>query len=349
MFRFENSWYLYGLVIIPVLMLIFMLIMRWRKKAVNKIAETQLQHYVLPQISRSKMVWKFVFYSIAMALLVIGIANPQFGTKLEEVKREGIDIMVALDVSNSMKAQDLQPNRLENAKNSIGRLINNLNDDRIGIIVFAGQSYVQLPITTDYSSAKLFLQGISCDMIPTQGTAIGSAIELAAESFDPKSQASKAIIIITDGENHEDDAVKAAEAAAEKGMTVHTIGMGSETGVPLPLISGGNVVGYRKDNEGNTIVSKLNTGLLKEIAAAGKGVYVQAGRSQSALNAVMNELSKMDKKEYSSKKYTDYEGRFQFFIAGALVLLMAEMMLSERKSKLLQRLNLFNESKPAER
>lgn len=344
-FRFENSLFLYGLLIIPFFVIIFMLILKWRKKSLNKIAESSLQNVVIPQLSRAKIVWRFTFWCLAMALLIIAIANPQFGTKLEEVKREGIDIMIALDVSNSMKAQDLQPNRLENAKQSIGRLINNLNDDRIGIIVFAGQSYVQLPITTDYSSAKLFLESIACDMIPTQGTAIGSAIELAVESFDPKSPAAKSIVIITDGENHEDDAVKAAETAAEKGITVHTIGMGSEAGVPLPLISNGNVVGYRKDNEGNTVVSKLNTSLLKEIAVAGKGIYVQAGRSQSALAVVMDELNKMDKKEYASKKYTDYEGRFQFFLAAAILLLISESLLSERKSRLLQKLNLFNESK----
>ncbi|HRG58070.1 MAG TPA: VWA domain-containing protein [Bacteroidia bacterium] len=344
-FRFENSLYLYGLFIIPILVMLFLFALNWRKRALNRLAETNLQEFVLPQISKAKIIWRFIFWCTAICLLIIAIANPQFGTKLEEVKREGIDIMVALDVSNSMKAQDLQPNRLENAKHSIGRLINNLNDDRIGIIVFAGQSYVQLPITTDYSSAKLFLESIACDMIPTQGTAIGSAIDLAVSSFDPKSQAAKAIVIITDGENHEDDAVKAAEAASEKGITVHTIGMGSETGVPLPLISNGNVVGYRKDNEGNTVVSKLNSTLLKEIASAGKGIYVQAGRSQSALSVVMNELNKMDKKEYASKRYTDYEGRFQFFIAGAILLLVSESLLSERKSKLLQKLNLFNETK----
>lgn len=344
-FRFENSLYLYGLIIIPILVMLFLFALSWRKKALNRLAETNLQEFVLPQISKAKIIWRFIFWCTAICLLIIAIANPQFGTKLEEVKREGIDIMVALDVSNSMKAQDLQPNRLENAKHSIGRLINNLKDDRIGIIVFAGQSYVQLPITTDYSSAKLFLESIACDMIPTQGTAIGSAIDLAVSSFDPKSQAARAIVIITDGENHEDDAVKAAEAANEKGITVHTIGMGSETGVPLPLISNGNVVGYRKDNEGNTVVSKLNSTLLKEIASAGKGIYVQAGRSQSALSVVMNELNKMDKKEYASKRYTDYEGRFQFFIAGALLLLVSESLLSERKSKLLQKLNLFNETK----
>lgn len=344
-FRFENSLFLYGLALIPLMIFIFLLVLKWRRKSLNKIAEAGLQSIVLPQLSKSKVVWRFIFWCLAMAFLVIAIANPQFGTKLEEAKREGIDIMIALDVSNSMKAQDLAPNRLENAKQSIGRLINNLNEDRIGIIVFAGQSYVQLPITTDYSSAKLFLESISCDMIPTQGTAIGAAIDLAVESFDPKSPAAKAIIVITDGENHEDDAVKSAEAAAEKGMTVHTIGMGSEAGVPLPLVSNGNIVGYRKDNEGNTVVSKLNTALLKEIAAAGKGIFVQAGRSQSALSVVKDELNKMEKKEYASKRYTDYEGRFQFFLAAAIFLLISESLLSERKSKFLQKLNLFNESK----
>jgi len=344
-FRFENSLFLYGLLLIPILVLVFLFVLKWRKKSLSKIAETGLQSIVLPQLSKAKIVWRFTFWCLALALLIVAIANPQFGTKLEEVKREGIDIMIALDVSNSMKAQDLQPNRLENAKQSIGRLINNLNDDRIGIIVFAGQSYVQLPITTDYSSAKLFLESISCDMIPTQGTAIGSAIELAVSSFDPKSPAGKAVVIITDGENHEDDAAKAAEAAAEKGITVHTIGMGSEAGVPLPMLANGSIVGYRKDNDGNTVVSKLNTTLLKEIAAAGKGIYVQAGRSQSALSVVMDELNKMDKKEYASKKYTDYEGRFQFFLAGAILLLISENLFSERKSKFLQKLNLFNEKK----
>jgi len=344
-FRFENSLFLYGLALIPLMIFIFLLVLKWRRKSLNKIAEAGLQSIVLPQLSKSKVVWRFIFWCLAMAFLVIAIANPQFGTKLEEAKREGIDIMIALDVSNSMKAQDLTPNRLENAKQSIGRVINNINDDRIGIIVFAGQSYVQLPITTDYSSAKLFLESISCDMIPTQGTAIGAAIDLAVESFDPKSPAAKAIIVITDGENHEDDAVKSAETAAEKGMTVHTIGMGSEAGVPLPLVSNGNIVGYRKDNEGNTVVSKLNTALLKEIAAAGKGIFVQAGRSQSALSVVKDELNKMEKKEYASKRYTDYEGRFQFFLAAAIFLLISESLLSERKSKFLQKLNLFNESK----
>ncbi len=345
MFRFENIWALYGLVLIPVFIILFLFILRWRNKNLLKIAELPLQHIVLPQLSKTKIVWRFVFWLTALSLIIIAIANPQFGTRLEDVKQEGIDIMIALDVSNSMKAQDLQPNRLESAKQAIGRLINNMVNDRIGIVIFAGQSYVQLPITSDYGSAKLFLRNISTDLVQTQGTAIGSAIDLAAQSFDQNSKTNKVIIVITDGENHEDDAVKAAEKAAEQGVRVFTIGMGSESGVPLPIINNGNVVGYYKDNDGNTVVSKLNTTLLKEIAAAGNGVYVQAGKNSSALNVAMNELNKIEKKEYGSRKYTDFEGRFQFFIAGAILLLLAETSLSERKSKLLQRLNLFNENK----
>ncbi len=343
MFRFEHSFYLYGLLLIPVMAIAFGFVLRWRKKTMIKLVELPLQKVVLAGISVSKLKWRFIFWSLALALLIIGIANPQFGTKLEEVKREGIDIMVALDVSNSMKAQDLAPNRLESAKQSIARVINNLNDDRIGIIVFAGKSYVQLPITTDYASAKLFLNSIDCDLVQTQGTAIGDAIELAVESFDKNSSAAKAIIVITDGENHEDDAVKAAEAAAEKGISVHTIGIGSEAGVPLPIMMNGNITGYRKDNQGNTVVSKLDTKLLESVAAAGKGIFVKAGKSQSSMGIVMDELSKMDKKTYATKKYTDYEGRFQFFIAGALLFLLAEMILSEKKSSIYQKLNLFGD------
>ncbi len=342
-FRFENILFLYGLLIIPVLLFAIIFILRWRNRTLLKIAELPLLPVIIPHISRTKIIWRYILFCISIALLIIAIANPQFGTKLEEVKRKGIEIMIVLDVSNSMRAQDLAPNRLENAKQSIGRLINNLNDDKIGIVVFAGQSYVQLPITTDYSSAKLFLDNISTDMIATQGTAIGSAIDLARESFDAKSETQKAIIVITDGENHEDDAIQAAKTAAENGINVFTIGVGSEAGVPLPIIINGAVSSYRKDNEGNTIISKLNATLLKDVAAAGKGIYVQAGKSQSALNVVMNELNKMDKKEYASKKYTDYEGRFQFFIAACIVLLIVESTLSERKSKLLKKLNLFNE------
>lgn len=293
--------------------------------------------------SNTKRIWKFILFTIAFTFLIIGLINPQIGTKLEDIKRKGADIMICLDVSNSMKAEDLQPNRLERSKNAIAKLIDKLEGDRIGIIVFGGEAYVQLPITTDYSAAKLFLEGINTDMIPTQGTDIGKAINLAKESFGKEEGKNKAIVIITDGENHEADAINAAEAAAEKGISIHTIGMGSENGAPIPIYKGNVQEGFRKDKDGNTIVTKLNEQVLQEIAAAGNGVYVRATNSDAGLNNVLNELDKLDKKQFESKMFRDYEDRFQPFILTALLFLIIDAFLTERKSKLYKRLNLFGE------
>jgi Ca-activated chloride channel family protein len=281
----------------------------------------------------------------AFSFVIIGIINPQSGSKLEEVKRKGADLMICLDVSNSMKAMDLQPNRLEKSKQAITKLIDKLEGDRIGVIVFGGEAYVQLPITTDYAASKLFLESINTDMIPTQGTAIGAAINLAVESFGKDEGKNKAILIITDGENHEDDAIKAAEAAAEKGITIHTIGMGSIDGAPIPVYKNGIREGFRKDKDGNTIMTKLNQQTLQEISAAGKGIFVRATNSDSGLNYVLDAIDKMEKKEFESKMYSDYEDQFQIFIAIALLLLLVETFLTERKSKLYKKLNLFNDKK----
>jgi Ca-activated chloride channel family protein len=218
-----------------------------------------------------------------------------------------------------------------------------LEGDRLGIIVFGGEAYVQLPITTDYSAAKLFLESINTDMIPTQGTAIGTAIDLAIESFGKDEGKNKAIVIITDGENHEDDAIKAAETAAERGITIHTIGMGSADGSPIPVYKNNIKEGFRKDNEGNTVITKLNEQVLQEIAAAGNGIYVRASNSDAGLNSVLDEIGKLEKKQFESKMYSDYEDRFQWFVASALFLLLIELFLTERKSKIYQRLNLFND------
>lgn len=345
MFQLENKYYLYALTLIPVFIISYWLLNRWRKKVLAAYGSMSIIQQLFPDVSKAKRNWKFILFTLAFALVIVGIVNPQVGTKLEEVKRKGADLMICLDVSNSMKAEDLQPNRLEKAKQAISRLINKLEGDRIGVIVFGGEAYVQLPITTDYSAAKLFLESINTDMIPTQGTAIGNAINLAMESFGKDEGKNKAIVIITDGENHEDDAVKAAEAAAEKGIMIHTIGMGSAEGAPIPLYRGNVKEGYRKDNEGNTVVTKLNEQMLQEIAGAGNGIYVRASNADAGLNNVINAIDKLEKKEFNSKMYSDYEDRFQWFIAAAVLLLFIEVLLSERKSKLYQRLNLFNEQK----
>ena len=346
MLQLENKIYLWALVLIPLFIIIYLLVARWRKKALESFGEISVIQQLFPDVSKSKRIWKFILYLLAFMCIIAGIVNPQIGTKLEEVKRKGADLMICLDVSNSMKAEDLQPNRLEKAKQAIAKLVDKLEGDRIGIIVFGGEAYVQLPITTDYSAAKLFLESINTDMIPTQGTAIGKAIDMAMESFGKDEGKNKAIVIITDGENHEDDAVKAAQSAAEKGVTIHTIGMGSAEGAPIPVYKGNVREGFRKDKEGNTIVTKLDEKMLQEISQTGNGIYVRATNSDAGLNNVLDALDKLEKKQFDSKMYSDYEDRFQWFISAAFILLLIETFLTERKSKIYQRLNLFgNETK----
>jgi Ca-activated chloride channel family protein len=274
------------------------------------------------------------------------MADPQLGSKTEEVKRKGADLMILLDVSNSMLAQDLAPNRLENAKQAIAQLIDKMHDDRIGIIVFAGQAYIQLPITTDYSAAKLFLNTINTNIVPTQGTAIGAAIDLGMQSFDFKNGTGKAMIIITDGENHEDNAVEAATQAKNKGVNVNVVGVGSADGAPIPIYKDGQPAGFHTDSVGKPVVSKLNEDMCKDIAAAGSGVYVRANNSNSGLSIVMDQIGKVQRKMYDSKTYKDYEDRFQFFLAITLVLLVTEFFISNRKNMRLSGLKLFEVKKP---
>ena len=281
---------------------------------------------------------------LALASIIIGIARPQFGSKLKTEKRKGIELIIALDVSNSMMAEDIQPNRLERAKRAISQLVDKLSNDKIGLIVFAGDAYIQLPITADYVSAKLFLNSISPSMVPTQGTAIGAAIELGVKSFNPQFAGSKAMIIITDGENHEDDAVGAAKAAAEKGVFVYTIGMGLPQGGPIPDFSNG-MRNYRKDKNGNTIVTKLDEPMLQKIAEAGKGAYVRANNAQVGLNNLFNEVDKMQKSELESQIYADYDDQFQYFIGLGLLLILLDFLILERKNKYLKNYRLFADRK----
>jgi Ca-activated chloride channel family protein len=314
---------------------------RWKKKAISTLGDKNVVTMMIPQVSFSRPWIKFILFILAFTFLIVGIADPQIGSKMEDEKRKGADLMILLDVSNSMLSQDMAPNRLENAKRAIAQLIDNLHDDRIGIIVFAGEAYVQLPVTTDYSAAKLFLNTINTNIVPTQGTAIGSAIDLGMKSFDFKDGTGKAMIIITDGENHEDDAVASARYAAEKDVMVNVIGMGSENGSPIPLYQGGKQVGFHTDSAGHTVISKLNEDMCKEITAAGNGVYVRATNANSGLNIVMNQISKIQRKTYDSKSFKDFEDRFQFFLGFAFLLLIVEFFISNRKNLKLSGLKLF--------
>lgn len=340
MFRLAHPLMLYLLLAIPAFVALYVWSRRRKKKAFDIFGEWPLLVRLMPDYSGSRGTIKLILILLAWVFLVIGIADPQTGSKLEKIKRKGIDLVFALDVSNSMLAQDIAPSRLERSKQAISKLLDNLENDRVGLVVFAGKAYVQMPITTDYSATKLFLSNINPGMIPTQGTAIGSAIETAAGCFG-KNKQSKAIILITDGENHEDDAVEAAHAAASSGICVFTIGMGLPDGAPIPIYNSGVQIGYKKDRQGNTVISKLNDELLKSVASAGKGIYVRANNSQAGVKEVFDQINSLEKVEYDSQVFSDYEDRYQFFILTALLLLIAEILISEKKSRLAGKLNIF--------
>ncbi|HEY4798007.1 MAG TPA: VWA domain-containing protein [Bacteroidia bacterium] len=339
MYRFEHIECLYyGIALLLLMIALFAFARSWRKKALRKLGDIEIISQMMPMVSEGKPTLRFVFFSIGILFLIGGLVNPQVGSKLEEVKREGSDIMICLDVSNSMKAEDFKPNRLSKAKQAIEKLIDKLNNDRIGIIVFAGEAYVQLPITTDYAAAKLFLETADCDAVPVQGTVISSAIQLAEKSFGNEEGKNKAIIVISDGESHDDDAIAAAREAFEKNIYVHTIGIGSPDGVPIPIYKNNIQNGFKKDKDGNTVVTKLNESALQEISTAGNGVYIRATQSEIGLLALQDRISKMEKKTFEAKVYTDYDDWFPFFIAISLVFILIESLLTEIKSKWWQKM-----------
>lgn len=288
---------------------------------------------LMPSYAKGKVWVRLAVFSLGFFFFVIGLSRPQIGAKLKEHETKGAEIMIVLDVSNSMLAEDYSPNRLDRAELAISRLVDKLREDRIGLIVFAGNSFVQLPITTDYVSAKMFLNSISTESVPVQGTAMGDAINTAIRSFSAQSEKSRAIVVITDGENHEDDPVAAARQAAEMGIRVFTIGVGSPEGKPIPM--NGELL---KDKDGNIVVTRLDEKVLKEVADAGNGVYVRAGNSEFGLNPIIDDIRKMEDEKYSSIVFEEYDEQFMYFLAIALVLFVIEMLIGDRKS----RRHLFN-------
>jgi Ca-activated chloride channel family protein len=342
MLRCEHIEFLNLLFGIPFLILAILLYSKWKKNALALFGESRLVNELIHSFSKRRSQIKNTLTILIFIFLIIGIANPQIGTKMEEVKREGVDLMIAIDLSNSMMAEDIKPNRLERAKQAISKLIDNLEGDRIGLIVFAGEAYVQLPITTDYSAAKLFLSTVNTNIVPTQGTEIAKAIDLSIQSFDMENGQNKAIIIITDGESHDENAIKSTEKANKLAVFVHTLGMGLSKGGPIPIYNQyGNQTGYRKDREGNTVVSKLNEKLLMQIANTGKGTYVRANNSKAGLSTLFAEINKMEKKEIGSMIFTEYKDRFQLFCGLALLLLILDLVLLPRKNKWSNRINFY--------
>jgi len=338
-FQFANPEFLYGLIFIPILALLFFLAWQYKKKALRSYGDLKIIADLMPESSIFRQYFKFGLVLFALTMIILALARPQFGSKLQEVKRRGVEIIIALDVSNSMLAADLKPNRLENAKQSISKLLDNLKDDKVGLIVFAGDAYVQVPITTDYTSSKMFLSTVKTDYVQNQGTAIGAAIDLASKSFSPENQKNRAIIIITDGENHEDDAVSAAKEAKGKGISIFTIGMGLAQGAPIPENENGD---FKRDNQGNVIVTKLDENMLQKIASAGNGMYIRASNSNSGLKNIYDEIDKMEKQELSSKVFSEYDDQFQYLIFFAFLALLIDFMLLERRNRYLKKIDFFN-------
>ena len=339
MFQFANPNYLYLLIVIPCLIALFFYRNYCRRQDLKKYGDLSLLEHLMPTVSRTRPSLKFWLLLSALALIIVLLARPQFGSKMETVKRSGVETMIALDISNSMLAQDVTPSRLEKAKKLISRLVDTFDNDKVGMIVFAGEAFTQLPITTDYVSAKMFLSSISPSLITTQGTDIGGAITLATRSFTPQEEVGRAIIIITDGENHEGGALEAAQEAAKKGMKVFVLGIGSPDGSPIPSETNENQ--YRKDAQGNVVITKLNEPMCQQIAQAGNGMYIRVDNTNSAERLLNDEIGKLAKKDVESQVFTEFDEQFQPLAWIIIILLVLEMLILERKNPLFKNVRLF--------
>ena len=341
MFRFANIEMLWWLLTIPVFVVVYIIATRRKRRQLIEFGDPELMAQLMPDASKSRPIVKFSLIMVALTLLIIATARPQYGQQEKTVKRQGIEVMVALDISNSMLAEDVVPNRLDRAKQILSKMIDNMVDDKVGLVVFAGEAFTQLPITCDYVSAKMFLNTISPNLIPTQGTAIGAALQTAITSFGAQdSEVGRAIILITDGENHEDDAVAAAKKAQELGIQVFVVGIGKPEGSPIPKPGTND---YFKDRAGQVVVSRLNEEMCQEIAAAGKGVYVRCDNTNTAMRAVQQELDRIATSEIETTVYADYNEQYQSFVLIALLLLVIDFFIMMRQNHRLSRMDLFKE------
>ena len=342
MLYFAAIKYLWLLLLVPVLPLLYALSLALRRRRLAKLGDPAAAARLMPHYSRAKGWIRLILVDLAVGLLAIALARPQIGAKLSERETRGAEIMICLDVSNSMLAEDVAPNRLDRAKQMLAKLMDNMVNDKVGLVVFAGDAFVQLPITCDYVSAKMFLNSIKPELIKTQGTAIGQALSTSIRCFGEQSDASRAIILITDGENHEDDAVAVAKRAKEEGIQVLVVGIGKPEGSPIPMPGTNN---FRKDREGNVVVSRLNEEMCREIAQAGGGIYVRCDNTNTATKAIQKELDKLATQEIETQVFTDYNEQFQSFALIALLLLVIDYFIFNRKNKALNRLDIFGEEK----
>lgn len=336
MFRFAEPHYLYILILLPILIAIFIIYRHAQRKRLTRFGDLDIIKQLMPEASPRRIRNKFILLIIVFALLITALAQPQFGAKLREVKREGVEIMLAVDVSRSMLAEDFAPNRLERTKNAVTRLVEQLEKDRVGMVVFAGDAFIQLPITSDYISAKTFINTISPDIVPIQGTSLSKAIELASLSFSEQSQKSRAIILVSDGESHDDDPIAAAQAAKDKGIIIYTVGIGTPEGAPISI--NGEMM---KDDQGNMVVTKLSEETLQQIAVLTGGTYVRATNQSVGLDEILKRIKSMEKQEFNSLAFAEYNDQFHYLVALALFLLMIEFIMIDRKNRILSRISIF--------
>lgn len=345
MYQLEEQFWFWGLVIIPVFLLGTLLVQLWKKRARRRFADEELMEYLSPDRSPFKAILKLIFRCLAIAFLVLALVNPKIGSKLETVKREGVDIVFAVDVSKSMLAEDVAPNRLEKAKQLVSQVINNLVSDRIGIIAYAGKAFPQLPITTDYGVGKMFLQNLSTDMLSSQGTAIEQALLLAQTYYNDEAQTNRILFVISDGEDHGEVSAKdVAEQVAEQGIRIFTIGVGENQGVPIPIKQNGVMISYKKDDNGEVVITKRNESTLKDIAEAANGLYIDGNSTNEVIDQVTEILSQMNKTEFESTEFAEFKDQFQWFLGLGIFFLILDLLFLERKTAWIKRLNLFNEN-----
>lgn len=343
MYKLEEPIYFYLFAIIPVIVVIFLLVLWWKKRTQKKFANSALLSKLAPNTSTFKPVLKLIVFIIGLSFLILSLVNPKMGTKLKTVKREGVDVVFALDVSKSMLAEDIAPNRLEKAKQIISKTIDKLGSDRVGIIIYAGNAYPLLPITTDHAAAKMFLQNANPDMVSSQGTAINEALNLANTYYDNDEQTNRFLIVISDGEDHQEETKQVAQNIANEGVKVYTVGVGSEKGGPIPIKLNGALIGYKKDRKGETVITQRKPDVLQGIADAANGQYFDGNKTENPVEAIQKIIGNAQKSEFETKQFSDYKDQFQWFVAIGLLFLIFDMFLFDKKTKWLKKVDLFNE------
>jgi len=344
MYQLDEISFIYLGLIIPILFLVFLIFRRWQKKSIRKYFDINTIKFLSPEISNTKPLIKFIIISFALLMIVISLVNPKIGTELKTVKREGVDIVFAIDVSKSMLAEDIAPNRIIKSKRIVSELFNNLGSDRVGIIAYASTAIPVLPITTDFSSARMFLESLNTDMLSSQGTSIAEAINLSKNYFNDENQTNRVLCVISDGEDHEIQNNNLSDIAKEAGITIISIGVGSTNGAPIPIKENDIVKSYKKDDKGEVVITKLNENILKDMATQTGGIYFKGDNTNSVVSSIVEELKEMDKQEFESKQFVSFKDQFQWFLFVGLFLIILDVVVFERKTYWLDKLNLFNEN-----